>query len=126
MTDVGDLVLVYVQGAPVFFARVEEIAPDVKPQWYQVRLLVLQVPLVVITWVLRGPYIDGEEFFMGGRPVRLEKVVTPLEEEGLADHEEKSALHDEEREKVQNPADAAPLGEKDNVVSLLDRRRKKT
>ena len=66
MIQPGDLVLVYMDGNPAFFARVEDITPDYKPQWYQVKLLVLQIPLMVITWILRRAYIDGDEFTMGG------------------------------------------------------------
>ncbi|MCU0574215.1 MAG: hypothetical protein MUC41_14645 [Syntrophobacteraceae bacterium] len=84
MTTEGDLVLVHVENQPAFFARIEAIFADVKPHWFQVRMLVLQVPLVVITWILREPYINGEEFTMGGRPMRMEKVVAPdvADEEG--------------------------------------------
>jgi hypothetical protein len=70
MTREGDVVLVYMEGNPAFFARVEAITADVKPGWYQVKMLVLQVPLMVISWILREVYINGEEFTMGGRPVR--------------------------------------------------------
>lgn len=76
-TEVKDLVLVHVNGAPAFFARIEAIEPDIKPNWWQVSLLVLQVPLKIIVWILREAYIQGEEFTMGGRPIRLEKVVSP-------------------------------------------------
>lgn len=124
MTDVGDLVLVYVEGVPVFFARVEDIAPDVKPQWYQVRMLVLQVPLVVITWILRGSYIDGEEFSMGGKPVRLEKVVAPQEEDASVEFEEDSESHGESEEERKGPLNIVPAREKDKVVSLVDRLKK--
>jgi len=75
----GDLVLVYMEDKPAFFARVEAIEPDVKPEWFQVKLLVLQVPLLVVTWILRVPYINGETFTMGGTPLRMEKVVVPEE-----------------------------------------------
>lgn len=65
MVQPGDLVLVHMDNKPAFFARVEDITSDYKPQWYQVKLLVLQIPLMVITWILRRAYIDGDEFTMG-------------------------------------------------------------
>ena len=91
MVQPGDLVLVYMEGNPAFFARVEIITPDFKPEWYQVKLLVLQIPLVVATWILRSAYIDGDEFTMGGRPVRVVKVISPEEVEEAV--ESKSRNH---------------------------------
>ncbi|MEE8400111.1 MAG: hypothetical protein V3S89_13955, partial [Desulfobacterales bacterium] len=57
----------------------EEILPDAKPDWYHVKLLVLQVPLQVVTWLLRNAYINGEEFTMGGKKMRLERIECPDE-----------------------------------------------
>jgi len=76
-TEVNDLVLVHVNDSPTFFARIEDIAPDVKPNWWQVSLLVLQVPVKTLVWILRDAYVQGDEFTMGGTPMRLEKVVAP-------------------------------------------------
>ncbi len=73
MTKVGDVVLVYSDNNPTFFARVDEISNDVKPGWFQVNLLVLQVPLLAVTWILREPYFNGQEFTMGGRRCELKK-----------------------------------------------------
>ena len=53
MTQENDLVLVYFEDQPLFYARIEDISPDVKKDWYHVKLLVLQVPLQVVTWILR-------------------------------------------------------------------------
>jgi hypothetical protein len=77
MTGEGDIVLITLDDKPMTFARVENIAADVKPNWFQVKLLLLQVPLQVVTWILRAAYIDGAAFTMGGHPMRLEKVVCP-------------------------------------------------
>ena len=75
-----DIVLIYFEDNPLSFARIEAISPDIKPDWYHVKLLVLQVPLQVITWILRDVYINGEAFTMGGKKMRLEKIVCPPEE----------------------------------------------
>jgi hypothetical protein len=88
MTGEGDLVLAHIRNKPAFFARIENIEADIKPAWFQVKMLVLQVPLVTITWILRDTYINGEEFTMGGHPVKLEKVVTP---ESTDAHQEATA-----------------------------------
>lgn len=75
-----DLVLIYFENEPTGFARVEEISPDIKKNWYNVRLLLLNLPLQTVTWILRDVYIDGEEFTMGGHKMRLEKVEAPKED----------------------------------------------
>ena len=119
MVQPGDLVLVYMEGNPAFFARVEDISPDFKPDWYQVKLLVLQIPLMVITWILRSAYIDGDEFTMGGRPVKVVKVISP-EEVGEAvesKSKESTAAAEPSRQATE------PSG-KGKVLSLVDRRKK--
>jgi hypothetical protein len=119
MIQPGDLVLVYMDGNPAFFARVEEITPDYKPQWYQVKLLVLQIPLMVITWILRRAYIDGDEFTMGGRPVRVAKVVSP------EDVAEVVASKSQEPAAAPDPAlETGDAPKRAKVVSLADRRKK--
>lgn len=117
MTGEGDLVLVYMENNATFFARIEAITPDVKPDWYHVKMLVLQVPLMVITWILREAYINGVEFTMGGRPIRLEKVVAPEEE--IDDLPE-----DVPPEKTKAPVEKPVAQEKGKVVSLFDRKKK--
>jgi len=117
MTVEGDLVLVYTQGEPAFFARIEAIDADVKPEWFQVKMLVLQIPLVVITWILREAYINGEEFTMGGRPIRMTKVVAP--EESAMEPESEQASRP-----IKTPTASAGTTGGEKVVSLADRRKK--
>jgi len=76
-TTINDLVLIHMEDKPLTYARIEDINPDVKRGWYQVKLLILQIPLQVVVWILRDVYIDGETFTMGGKPMRLEKVIVP-------------------------------------------------
>ena len=119
MVQPGDLVLVYMEGNPAFFARIEMIRPDLKPEWYQVKFLILQIPLVVATWILRRAYIDGDEFTMGGRPVRVVKVVSPEEVE--------EAVESKLQEPVapsKSTREAPESSGKGKVVSLADRRKK--
>jgi len=73
----NDIVLIHFEDQPMTFARIESILPDHKPDWYHVKLLLLQIPLQVVTWILRDVYIDGGEFTMNGKRMRLEKVVSP-------------------------------------------------
>lgn len=70
----GDVVLIYQQERPTVFARVEHIEPDYRRDWYHITLLLLSVPTQPVTWILRGAYIEGEPFTMGGVPMRLEPV----------------------------------------------------
>ena len=112
MTQENDIVLIHFEEKPMVFARIEDITADVKAGWYNVRLLMLQIPLQVVTWILRDNYIDGEEFTMGGHKMRLEKVVCPEESENL-DHE--SEIREEET--PPSPAGA-------EVISFSDRVKK--
>lgn len=75
----NDLVLIHLDDKPGFYARIEDIAPDVKPGWWQVKFLVLTFPLQVYTWILEESQINGTPFTMGGTPVRVEKVKSPVE-----------------------------------------------
>ena len=73
----GDVILVHVQEKPAFFARVEEILPDVKTGWRQIRFKVLTVPIHEMSWILEPSQIDGTPFTMGGTPVRVERLPDP-------------------------------------------------
>ncbi len=77
----NDIILVYIENKPSFFARVEKISPDIKSNWWRVKLLVLQIPVVVATWILDNEQIRGAEFTMNGTSVRIEKIVAPADPE---------------------------------------------
>ncbi len=105
----NDVVLIYLEDEPMAFARVECILPDNKPDWFHVKLLILQVPLQVVTWILRDVYIDGDTFTMGGKAMRLEKVVCPEDPE----------------ESMAEDGETAPETKKDaRVISLADLKKK--
>ena len=70
----GDVVLVHYQDKPAIYARIEEIQPDIKKNWYQVTFLLLTIPAQTVTWILREEYINGTPFTMGGQPMRLDEV----------------------------------------------------
>ena len=84
MATINDVVLIYFEDNPLIFARIEDISPDVKKDWYLVKLLILQVPLQVVTWILREAYINGDEFTMNEKRMRLEKVECP-EDQSIED-----------------------------------------
>jgi len=115
MATVNDLVLVHIDNKPGFYARIEDIVPDVKQGWWQVRLLVLTVPLQVFTWTLDESQVNGAPYTMGGTPVRLEKVVAPVSPEK------------EETPAPPGPAIVGKAPKKDGgakVVSLAERKKK--
>jgi hypothetical protein len=87
----GDVVLIYHNDQPSLFARIESIEADMQKGWYHVTLLLLTLPTQRVTWILRDSYIDGEQFTMGGRPMRLEEVkrIAPEKEGGGAGKGEK-------------------------------------
>jgi hypothetical protein len=77
MTTINDIVLIYVEDKPMAFARIEDIQPDMKRGWFQIKLLILQIPPTIVTWILKEIYINGGEYTMGGQKMRIEKVVVP-------------------------------------------------
>lgn len=116
MATINDIVLIYMEGSPLAFARIESIDPDHKRGWFHVKLLLLQVPLQVVTWILRDAYIDGEIFTMGGKEMRLAKVECPEEEiEG-------DAPPGKDRTPAQR--DENDAGTEAKVISLTDLKKK--
>jgi len=113
MTAENDLVLIYFEDNPLSFARVESILPDSKPDWYHVKLLLLQMPPQLVTWILRDVYISGTEFTMNGKRMRLEKVVVPAEP--------KSAELVDNQDETDGPGEAAG---KAKVISFKDVKKK--
>ena len=109
----NDLVLIYFEEKPLAFARIESILPDSKKDWYHVRLLLLQIPLQVVTWILKDAYISGTEFTMNGKKMRLEKVESPVEPETSELQKEKETT----KQTMQNEKGA-------KVISLQDLKRK--
>ena len=106
----NDIVLIHHEDQPVLFARIEEILPDAKPDWYHVKLLLLQIPPQVVTWILRDVYIDGQEFTMNGQRMRLEKVVSPT-----------AAI---EASETEAPSPSSPENGGGQVISLADLKKK--
>jgi len=112
-TSIQDLVCIHIEKRPAFYARIEDISPDVKPGWWQVKMLVLTHPLQVFTWILDESQIDGASFTMGGTPVMLERVVPP------ESHDE--CAHEESVEAA--PECAEKKKERGKVVSMVDRKK---
>jgi hypothetical protein len=113
MTTINNLVMVHVDNKPGFYARIEDISPDVKKGWWIVKLLVLTFPLQVYTWILDESQLEGAAFTMGGTPLMLEKIESPVHHEEPAPPKTSSAP----------PAQSET--ERPKVVSLLDRKKQK-
>jgi hypothetical protein len=73
----------------------------------------LQMPPQLVTWILRDVYINGTEFTMNGKRMRLEKVVVPDEPE--------SPELIGKKDETDEPAE--PAG-KAKVISLEDMKKK--
>ncbi|MGD9732245.1 MAG: hypothetical protein AB7U45_08685 [Desulfamplus sp.] len=122
----NDIVLVYMEDSPLFFARVEEIWPDVKKDWFNIELLVLQIPVKVVVWTLKDIYINGTEFFMGGKRMKIEVVTPPRDnfmETNEQDSENKSITQLKSENSIKN--DNESNREKGQVISLADFQKKK-
>lgn len=109
MAQEKDVVLIYFEDKPLVFARIEDISPDIKKDWYHVKLLMLQIPLQTATWILKNEYINGNEFTMNAKKIRLELVACP-EDPGLPEVEETKSETTKESKKA-------------NVISLADRKK---
>lgn len=109
MAQENDIVLIYFEDKPLTYARIEDISPDIKRDWYHVKLLILQVPLQAVTWILRNAYINGDEFTMEGKRIRMEHVVCP----------EETRKPEPPKDKPETPR--PPGGAK--VISLADRKK---
>jgi hypothetical protein len=72
-----------------------------------------QMPPQLVTWILRDVYINGTEFTMNGKRMRLEKVVVPDEPE--------SPELIGKKDETDEPAE--PAG-KAKVISLEDMKKK--
>lgn len=117
MATEKDIVLIYYEDSPLTFARIEAIKPDIKRDWYHVKLLMLQIPLHVVTWILRDVYIDGETFTMEGKQMRLETIECPEADSGW-DGENDEMKEDNE------PVTAIKMEAKGKIISLSDLKKK--
>ena len=122
MATINDVILIYLEDAPISFARVESILPDPKKSWFQIKLLMLQIPLQTVTWILKDAYINGEEFQMNGKRMRLETVHAP-NDVPVSDHEP-----DTDGPETAPSAKPPSRSQKKtgNIISLADLKKKKT
>lgn len=112
----NDIVLIYLEDEPLSFARIEKISPDIKAGWYHVKLLPLQLPLQAVTWILRDIYIDGGEFTMDGKKMRLAPVVCPQD----------SAEHDPQNDATEEKDQSVVNTDKSKVISLSNLKNRKS
>jgi hypothetical protein len=67
------------------------------------------MPLQVVNWILRDVYINGDEFTMNGKKMRLELVESP---------EKKTSEEKEETAKISKKNNS--VNSDSNVISLQD------
>ncbi|RPI03330.1 MAG: hypothetical protein EHM72_01750 [Calditrichaeota bacterium] len=103
--QVGEVIIIYVEDEPGFFARIEHIEPDRKKNWWQLNFLVLAIPLKTMSWILDDEQMRGQPFTMNGVSLQIKRVQAPEEEKPI----EPSA-------KSKTP----PGENRDNVFSLFD------
>ncbi len=78
MNSIGDVVIIHIDNKPSVYARIEAIEADIKPKWYQVKLLFLSFPPQEISWILKREYLEGSSFTMKDIPIQI----LPLERSG--------------------------------------------
>lgn len=78
--SIGQVILVYVEEEPGFFARVERVQPDKKKGWWQLTFLVLTIPLKSMSWILDDEQMRGQSFTMNGVAMQIKQVEAPDEE----------------------------------------------
>jgi len=78
MKSIGDVVIIHIDNKPSVYARIEAIEADIKPKWYQVKLLFLSFPPQEISWILKREYLEGSPFTMKDTPIQI----LPLERPG--------------------------------------------
>ncbi|HDP26284.1 MAG TPA: hypothetical protein ENN34_12695 [Deltaproteobacteria bacterium] len=115
MPDIGEVVLISIQNKASAYARIEGIESDIKPRWYQVRLLFLGFPPQATTWILKREYLDGAPFTMKEIPIQI----TPLKRPG-GYHE----ATEQKREPEQDHTDS-PGTTRGGVISMDSVRAKK-
>lgn len=111
-----EIILIYVQEKPAFFARVEKIIPDVKKNWWRVSMIVLQVPVKIVTWIIDGEQIQGAEFTMGGIPIRIEHIEVPAHPDLSELDESNSITTPEETNRQEKQVEESP--KKARILSL--------
>ena len=93
------------------FARIEDILADTKPGWFQVRLLILKIPVAETVWILKEEYINGEPFTMKGLVMRIEEVRGPQ-------------LPETESSVSDGVSEEGETGPDNKVISLFDSKRR--
>lgn len=123
MAQEKDIVLIYFEEQPIVFARIEDILPDSKKDWYHIKLLMLQVPLQTVTWILRDVYIDGAEFTMNGKKMRLELVESPDETDINNEQEPGNQKPEDQRSGSLESDKSKEDSGNAKVISLSDRKK---
>ena len=96
----GEVILVYMENQPTFFARIEKIEPDVKKGWWRVTFLILTIPLTAATWIIDSEQIRGADFTISGIPIRMEKVTAPESDQPDLASQDQETEHEQSQAKI--------------------------
>lgn len=77
MIKENDICILYIDGFPSTYVRVEIIIPDSKPDWLEVGLVELTFPLTPIIWKLQEKHLEGDIIYMQGKELSL-KPLEPI------------------------------------------------
>lgn len=67
----GDIVTIIVEGIEQGYGFVEEIKNNVKPDWYDVSIVLISKVKKVLVWTINETYLKENEFRINGATVRL-------------------------------------------------------
>ena len=83
MLNENDVCLMYVNGLPTNFIRIESIVPDVKPGWYEVSFVELVLPLQTIKWKIDTGHLAGETIHMKGTKFNFQYIPCQVEKKEI-------------------------------------------
>lgn len=122
MSNIGEIVTIHIDNKPSLYARIEGIELDMKPDWFQIRLLMLSFPPQEVTWILRGEYIEGTPFTMQGIPMEIHPLPVPGSFAPIPESDE----DEEEKPRPSAPQEEpAPQQKGAAVISMAERRARK-
>jgi hypothetical protein len=114
MRTIGDLVAIYIDNKPSVYARIENIEPDIKRHWYQVKFLFLGFPPQEMTWILKEEYLEGSSFTMKDVPIQI----MPIEKPGFFKPNIRKKLDTQSAEVISIDRIRSKKGKKDSMDEI--------
>jgi len=79
--EVGSIVKITRVGGNFIFARIEKFTPNIIPDWYNMDFTIIffsPEQCSKMSWVLRAPQINGEQFEMGDKKMIIDLILPPI------------------------------------------------